>query len=34
MLIKQLSKKKRSGGYGALTIPTMITMHMIDDEDQ
>lgn len=32
-IIVDLSKKKRSGGYGAIPVPRMITMHIIDDDN-
>ena len=34
-VIEQLNKKKqRTGGYGALNMPKMITLHLIPDEDE
>jgi len=32
-IITDLSKKKRTGGYGAIAVPIMITMHVIDDDN-
>jgi hypothetical protein len=33
IIIKELSSKKRAGGYGALAVPSMITLHLLPDDE-